>query len=199
MENSKKSVVKIILTTILSLFGVFLIVVFAMRIYLSSAYYVCYVVGDSMNPTFSGSAGKYEYIMFKKVKQKTILQRFDIVALHYTDEVDWIKRIVALPNEKVYYSQGHLYINDVLVNEPFVSQNYFNETFATETYQLLENEYFVIGDNRALGGTSYASISKKQIYGVNGFVFKTCSQENKSGWGIFEHGCKITYRKIKKY
>ncbi len=196
-QKKKKSVFSIVITVVLSVFGVFLITIFAIRMYLNSAYIFACTVGDSMYPTFSGSAGEYEYIMFKKVKKKTVLKRFDVVAVHISQNEDWMKRIVGLPNEKIAYHEGLLYINDNVVNEPFVTMDdHFDYGFEVTDIQLGANEYFIIGDNRTPLGTASIKVSRNQIYGVNGFVYKTCNRPNKNGWGIFEKGCKITYRKI---
>ncbi len=196
-EVKNKKGWKIVSKVLTSILLVCLVCFFFIRIYLNSNYVCRFISGSSMEPTFSGSAGQYEYLYMKKVKEKTKIQRFDIVAVHINKDssgqyLDWIKRIIGLPNETIKYQQGQLYVNDVLMQENFIHKNYFH-AFDYEV-TLNENQYFIIGDNRK--DSTKAVVERTQIYGINGFIFKTCNQGNKMGSGIFEKGCKITYKKI---
>lgn len=193
-ETKNKKSWNIVSKVLMSLLLVFLVCFFSIRIYLNSNYVCRFISGSSMEPTFSGSAGQYEYLYMKKVKEKTRIQRFDIVAVHMNKDsrIDWIKRIIGLPNETIKYQQGQLYVNNILIQENFIHKNYFH-SFDYEV-TLDENQYFIIGDNRK--DSTKAVVERTQIYGINGFVFKTCNQGNKMGSGIFEKGCKITYKKI---
>ena len=142
---------------------------------------------DGISYTFSitpGTLGQDE---------ETKINRFDIVALHKDEYNDWIKRVVGLPHETLSYQEGILYINGQRIDEPFIHPSYFFN-FNVEEIVLGENEYYVIGDNRH--DTTKSIIQRSQIYGINGFIFKTCTQPNKNGMGIFESGCKITYKKL---
>lgn len=191
--KNKKNIFKVICSVLGSLILVFLLLLFIARIYLNANYVSRYVSGTSMEPTLSGSAGEYHYLYLKKVDEETKINRFDIVALHKDEYNDWIKRVVGLPHETLSYQEGILYINGQRIDEPFIHPSYFFN-FNVEEIVLGENEYYVIGDNRH--DTTKSIIQKSQIYGINGFIFKTCTQPNKNGMGIFESGCKITYKKL---
>ncbi len=193
--KKKKNIFKTITSIIGSLILVVLLLLLIAKIYLNANYVCRFVSGSSMEPTLSGSAGEYHYLYLKKVDDKTKIQRFDIVALHKDLQNDWIKRVVGLPNETLSYVEGILYINNQKVEESFIHPSYFFD-FNVEEIVLKENEYFVIGDNRH--DTTKSVVSRSQIYGINGFIFKTCNQPNKNGIGIFESGCKITYKKVEK-
>ncbi len=79
-------------------------------------------------------------------------QRFDIVIFKYPDDESqlFIKRIIGLPGETVTIKDGKVYINDS--SEPL------DDSFCPETplgggtmdgvYQVPENSYFMLGDNR---------------------------------------------------
>ncbi len=193
----KKNVFKVIAKILGIFLTVVLVLFFGFRIYINSNYVNRFISGSSMEPTFSGSAGEYHYLYMKKIDSGTKIKRFDIVALHYQKNangqwVDWIKRVIGLPNENIKYVKGQLYINDKIVNELFVDSYYFAEFDYELTLE--KDEYFVIGDNRLV--TTKGKIQRKYIYAINGFIYKTCNQPNKSGMGLLESGCKITYKKI---
>ena len=58
-----------------------------------------------------------------------------------------LKRIVALPGETIAFSNGHIYINGQLLEEPYETlESYWN--IPAET--LGPDEYFVVGDNRTM-------------------------------------------------
>lgn len=78
----------------------------------------------------------------------------------------FVKRLVALPGDAVAVMDGRLYVNDTLVEEDYIdfppSQDYPRRVLG-------EDEYFVMGDNRANSHDSRASdvgpISEKMIVG----------------------------------
>lgn len=82
----------------------------------------------------------------KKVKEP---ERFDIVIFHYPDDESqlFIKRLIGLPGEKVEIKEGKVYIND--------SETPLDDSFVPEApkgsfgpYEVPENSYFMLGDNR---------------------------------------------------
>lgn len=85
-----------------------------------------------------------------KISKKTKdPERFDIVIFKYPDDESqlFIKRVIGLPGEKVQITDGKVYIND--------SEIPLDDSFLPETprgtfgpYEVPENSYFVLGDNR---------------------------------------------------
>lgn len=76
-------------------------------------------------------------------------QRFDIIIFKYPDDESqlYIKRIIGLPGEKVQIINGKVYIND--------SETPLDDSFTAEMprgnfgpYEVPEDSYFVMGDNR---------------------------------------------------
>ncbi len=60
----------------------------------------------------------------------------------------FVKRLVALPGDTVAVQGGHLYLNDKLMDEPYIDEDKFGgRDFGR--YTLGKDEYFVLGDNRA--------------------------------------------------
>ncbi len=74
-------------------------------------------------------------------------ERGDIVVLvdPRNAEVDLIKRVIGLPGETLEIVDGKVYINGLLLEEPYIQQ-VWHDTKAKIT--LPPDEYFVMGDNR---------------------------------------------------
>ena len=96
----------------------------------------------------------------KKIKDP---ERFDIVIFKYPDDesVDYLKRIIGLPGETVEIISGKVYINGELLDEPYLSEE---PTGDFGPYQVPEDSYFMLGDNRA--------VSKDSRYWHNTYVKK---------------------------
>lgn len=86
--------------------------------------------------------------------------------LTISDHVLFVKRLVALPGDTVAVMNGRLYINDELVEESYVEPERMGGS-SSPRYTLQENEYFVLGDNRANSQDSryYGPITKQMIVG----------------------------------
>lgn len=75
-------------------------------------------------------------------------QRGDIVIFHYPDneEILYVKRVIGLPGDEVLIDDGKVYINGIKLEEPYVTSEY-NGRYGP--YQVPEDSYFMLGDNRA--------------------------------------------------
>ncbi len=74
-------------------------------------------------------------------------ERGDIVVLRdpSNPNVDLIKRIVGMPGDKIEIYEGAVYINDFLLEEPYIEQPWHD----TRPARLIpDGHYFVLGDNR---------------------------------------------------
>lgn len=56
----------------------------------------------------------------------------------------YIKRVIGLPGDWIQFTEGMLYVNGQAISEPYVSS-----PTSDLSVQLGEDEYFVLGDNRA--------------------------------------------------
>ncbi len=108
------------------------------------------VSGASMSPTFETG----HYLIIDKISyryQKP--QRNDVIVMKFPEDTsrDFIKRIIGLPGETVRIKNGAVTIintehpEGILLTEPFIT---FQKQ-DTLTVTLSQNEYFVMGDNRA--------------------------------------------------
>lgn len=110
------------------------------------------VKGSSMYPTFKDG----EFIFTDKVSYRLGKpQRGDVVVFRSpkNQDVDFIKRVVALPGETVKISNGRVYVNGSVLNEnSYLSGEVATgpEGYLTENQEIVvpEGKYFVMGDNR---------------------------------------------------
>ncbi len=77
------------------------------------------------------------------LKQIPILQKI----IPFTNEVDYIKRVIAIPGDRLDIKGGNVYINGSLYEEPYVKGQTFKKT-ADLPKVIPEGNLFVMGDNR---------------------------------------------------
>lgn len=136
-EKDKKIYIKTLKSTIF-----ILAFVAAVAILLSAGFFpVLRVVGTSMEPTLNNEQIVVAYKMAD-------LKQGDIVAFYYNNKI-LIKRVIALPGDVVDIDEkGNVYVNDELVDEPYITEKSYGECDITYPYQVPENKIFVMGDNR---------------------------------------------------
>jgi signal peptidase I len=101
------------------------------------------VKGDSMEPTLhTGERMVVTRLIYLFGNPK----RHDIVITHYPNDTrSYVKRIIATSGETLKIKEGNVYINDVILNEPYIKEailSDFEETIVPE------GKYIVMGDNR---------------------------------------------------
>ena len=82
-----------------------------------------------------------------------------------TPEADLIKRVIGLPGETVEISDNTVLIDGVPIAEPYLRE--VARTSSMDPLLIPEDEYFVMGDNRArsLDSRSFGTISRDEIVG----------------------------------
>lgn len=93
----------------------------------------------------------------------------DIIAFYYNNNV-LVKRVMANSSDWVDIDlNGDVYVNQQLVNEPYLDEKAFGEPDIDFPYQVPADRVFVLGDNRAVSIDSrYRSVgcvSSEQIVG----------------------------------
>ena len=128
------------------------IVFLALVLYVVIQYAVqtVHVLGSSMYGTLHDN----DLLVASKISYKLHQpQRGDIVVFKPPDEAsrDFIKRIIALPGERIHVANSVVYINGQVLREPYLPERwtYNNNWPASGQDQLIPpDEYFVMGDNR---------------------------------------------------
>lgn len=147
------------LQTLKGLFGVFWefieAIVFALAIFLVVYLFLFQpnqVKGHSMDPTFHDG----EYILTDKISFRMGLpKRGDVVVFKSPKnaDIDYIKRIIGLPAERVKISGGRVFVNGSILSESeYLDPSIYTgpESFLAENREIVvpQGQYFVMGDNR---------------------------------------------------
>lgn len=78
------------------------------------------------------------------------VQRFDVIVFKMPDDEskEYVKRVIGLPGEKIILKDGKVYVNNSTtpLNEPYLKEA--PNGLGDGTYEVPENCYFVLGDNR---------------------------------------------------
>lgn len=150
------------------------------------------VQGDSMNNTLSSDE---RLIVYKLGYYFSEPQRGDIIVLQYQkgaveyipflknvtflkkmlpgiNEVDFIKRVIALPGDVVDIKDGYVYINNEKLEEPY-AKGYTDSYDLKVPFVVGEGEVFVLGDNRQnsrdsrqIGMIKYDRIKGKAVFRI---------------------------------
>ncbi len=116
-----------------------------------------------MDPTLSEG----ETMILNKIGLKKGIKRFDIIVVNAGSDYI-IKRVIAMPGETIAYIDGKLYINGKYMEDKYS----LSKTEDFDVVKLQDNEYFVMGDNRAISKDSriIGPITENQIEGKTNLV-----------------------------
>lgn len=120
------------------------------------------IYGSSMTPTLSDGD-----IVFS-VKSSE-MEPGDVVAFYYNNKI-LVKRVIAGPGTWVDIDRdGNVYIEGILLEEPYLSEKAFGETNIDLPYQVPDGRYFVMGDHRETSvdsrNTAVGCVALDQIVG----------------------------------
>lgn len=96
-------------------------------------------------------------------------QKGDIIAFYYNNNI-LIKRVIAAAGEWVDIdADGNVYVNDELLDEPYVTEKALGDCNITLPYQVPDGRCFVMGDHRATSidsrNTAVGCVSNDMVIG----------------------------------
>ena len=123
---------------------------------------VLQIYGTSMTPTLEDGQ---IVVSVKSSNFKT----GDIVAFYHGNKL-LIKRFIAGPADWVDIdADGNVSVNGTVLDEPYITEKAYGETNITLPYQVPDNRYFLMGDNRDVSvdsrNTAVGCVSDEQIVG----------------------------------
>lgn len=123
---------------------------------------VLQVYGNSMTPTLQNG----EIIFTVKMSE---FEPGDIISFYYNNKI-LIKRVIARSGEWVNMdADGNVYVNETLLDEPYLDEKAFGDCNIELPYQVPEGRVFVMGDHRSTSVDSRNSavgcVAQEQIVG----------------------------------
>ena len=122
-----------------------------------------YIHGDSMAPTYRSGGITFGWRLPWIFSSP---ERGEVVIIQLAGRrVALLKRIVALPGEKIEFRDGNLYVNDGRLDEPYVAKT---GDWNLEPRVVEENHFYVVGDNRSgsMDNHVFGQVEKERIIGV---------------------------------
>lgn len=126
------------------------------------------VEGPSMQPNFKTG----QVLMISRVNYLFAKpQRGQIIVFNPpnkpADEPPYIKRVIGLPGEVVEVRDTKVYINGQELYEPYINEACSPGSCPNRTWQLGEDEYFFMGDNRnhSLDSRSFGGVKLERVIG----------------------------------
>ncbi len=141
------------------------------------------IAGHSMEPAIM----QEEVVLVDKLSYEFISpKRGDIISFYLSDDVDneqvYVKRIIGLPGETVQIKDEYVYIDDKIIDKSSELYQASIAGIAEDEIILGENEYFVLGDNRASSEDSrFDNVGLVNISQVEGKVWFRISPFEKIG------------------
>ena len=166
--NQEKSVKSTIIEWI-KVFGLAIILAFVITLFIKPTL----VRGDSMVPTLHENdyliINRMVYRMGEPKNGDIIVFKSDLEATDGTNK-DLVKRVIGVEGDKVVITNGQVYVNDKLLDEPYLSEGMDTEGEMEVTVP--KGKLFVLGDNREVSLDSrYDKVGLVDVSDVEGKVF----------------------------
>jgi signal peptidase I len=129
------------------------------------------VEGTSMLPRLENNDRLF---INKFVYRIAAIDRGDVVVFHYPldPEVSYIKRVVALPGDRIWIDHGEVWINGQPQREKYVPEAY-RDTRSMAEMVVPPHDYFMMGDHRSVSSDSreFGPVKRSLIYGKAVFIY----------------------------
>ncbi len=129
------------------------------------------VEGTSMLPRLENSDRLF---INKFVYHFSAIERGDVVVFHYPrdPEKSYIKRVIALPGDRIWIDHGQVWLNGKLLRESYVPKK-FRDDRSMAAMVVPADCYFMMGDHRSISSDSrdFGPVERSLIYGKAVFVY----------------------------
>ena len=129
------------------------------------------VEGTSMLPRLED---RDRLFINKFVYRISSIERGDVVVFHYPrdPEKSYIKRVIALPGDRLRIVQGTVLLNGVALKENYVPEE-FRDSRSYAEIVVPEGTFFMMGDHRSISSDSreFGPVERSLIYGKAVFVY----------------------------
>lgn len=102
------------------------------------------------------------------------IQRGDVVVFHYPLDPakSYIKRVIALPGDRLWIEQGRVWLNGKPLRETYVPEKYRDSRSMAEMV-VPDDSYFMMGDHRSISSDSreFGPVERDLIYGKAVFIY----------------------------
>jgi signal peptidase I len=102
------------------------------------------VDGSSMEPTLNNG----EFVLVNKLAYKFgVPKSGEVIVFHYPRDPsqEYIKRVIGTPGNTVEISNGHVYVDGKLIEEPYIAAS---PAYGPQQWSVPTDSLFVLGDNR---------------------------------------------------
>ena len=121
-----------------------------------------FVKGDSMEPTLYDG----ELVVYTRINPK--YEKGDVISVRIPSGEYYVKRIIAMAGDTVDIMDGRVYVNDGLIDEPYVAGGtYGQEGTVRYPFTVEDGQIFVMGDNReiSMDSRTFGVVGTRQIKG----------------------------------
>jgi signal peptidase I len=110
----------------------------------------------------------------KFVYRFSAIEPGDVVVFRYPrdQQKSYIKRVIALPGDRLRIDRGQVFVNDRPLSEPYIPEEY-RDARSLDAMIVPKDEYFVMGDHRSISSDSreFGPVKRDLIYGKAAFVY----------------------------
>ena len=157
-EQYKGRYRRVLMSTIYTLIVVAAVAVLVATLWMP----VLQITGASMTPTLIDG----QFVVAMKTDE---FEPGDITAFYYNNKI-LIKRVIASAGDWVNIEEdGDVYINGILLEEPYIKEKALGECNIELPYQVPDGKVFVMGDDRAVSldsrTTAVGPVSSEQVLG----------------------------------
>ena len=129
------------------------------------------VEGTSMLPRLED---RDRLFINKFVYHVSAIERGDVVVFHYPrdPEKSYIKRVIALPGDRLWIDHGEVWLNGKPLREGYVPEDYRDSRSMGEIIVPAES-FFMMGDHRSISSDSreFGPVERSLIYGKAVFIY----------------------------